>query len=175
MSVPNRPGMIFPACPICGQPVTSTAYDQGVIAVPTDGGTLDQALNPATRVTMASRADAVPDDWQVVGPRELDAAGVPVTGAPEFDVLTLSCGCELMGPDVATFQLAAVNLTWRELRIELSVVVPPAATGDDTPHSFTKTTFVTVDELLADPDGVQAAVARHIAAAANLATAALTS
>ncbi len=152
--------MIFPPCPLCSTEVTSTALAQGVTAVPADV----LAEQVTSDVTMAARADSVPDGWRIVDPREPGAAG-----APEFDVLTLSCGCELQGPDVWQFNADAVNRTWPDLCIELAVSVPAAALGEPVPRWFTKSTTVSAAELLADPAGVPAAIARYLSAAAGMA------
>ena len=84
-------------------------------------------------------------------------------------MLTLSCGCELIGPDAWQYNVETVNLTWPDLRIELTIVVPAAALDTDMPRSFSKTTTVSAAELVDDPAGVPAAIAYYLSAAASLA------
>jgi hypothetical protein len=150
--------MIYPPCPVCGDPVRWTEFDSAdwyrVVGHP-DAPPRPIVASAAQRALSTGRFERT----------QVDGA----YGAPDHDQLTLHpCWHTLVGPSAHGFNLAGLNMTWPDLTIQVKVTLPAGVPGlnetDHPVHLANVATFPRADLIDADDPADLTARTIHTAA-----------
>lgn len=123
--VRSKPGLTFPPCLTCGQPVEYALTFEARAMVP-------RQLAPKYH---AAAPDPDDPNRTILWVGEDEPAGMAVVGgAPDRDqVMAMPCACVQHGELAHAFLIAALNLTHPDVEITVTMTMPAALLGQQTP------------------------------------------